>query len=244
MEFVMKSAEYAVDKFIEKTAKPFIIGIGSGSTVIYAVEFIAKRYREENLNIICVPSSFQAKQLIVSHKLPLGDLELFPNLDLALDGADEVDKNQTLIKGGGACLTMEKIVAFNSKKFIVIADESKCSDFLGQKWKTGIPVEVIPVSYVSVIRHLKMLNYEAVLRYGINKAGPIVTDNGCFILDLMFDAKKERNWAEENQKIKMIPGVVETGLFVNMADYVIFGKNDSTSRIVSNFENKTTVAQL
>ncbi|XP_072042355.1 ribose-5-phosphate isomerase-like [Amphiura filiformis] len=208
-----------------------MLGVGSGSTIVYAVERLADRVKTENLKVQCVPTSFQARQLIINHGLNLSDLERTPELDVAIDGADEVDDQMNLIKGGGGCLTQEKIVAVNAKYFVVIADYRKRSKVLGEQWKKGVPIEVIPMAYKPVISQLCMqFGGKAELRMAKAKAGPVVTDNGNFIIDWQFDAVPE-NWKSVNQEITLIPGVVETGLFVNMAKKVYFGMDDGTVSI-------------
>ncbi|XP_064007751.1 ribose-5-phosphate isomerase isoform X1 [Pogoniulus pusillus] len=214
----------AVDKHVQNNQ---VLGIGSGSTVVHAVHRLAERVKEENLSIVCIPTSFQARQLILQSGLTLSDLDRHPELDVAIDGADEVDSDLNLIKGGGGCLTQEKIVAGYAKCFIVIADYRKRSQSLGEHWKKGIPIEVIPMAYVPVTRTLtRSFGGTAELRMAVSKAGPVVTDNGNFILDWKFD--KVHDWREVNTAIKMIPGVVETGLFLGMAQAVYFGMEDGS----------------
>ncbi|KAG8226880.1 hypothetical protein J437_LFUL005639 [Ladona fulva] len=215
----------AVDDYVKDNK---IIGIGSGSTIVYAVERLSERVQQENLKLVCIPTSFQARQLILQHNLTLGDLETNPSIDLAIDGADEVDNDLTLIKGGGGCLTQEKIVASCAKEFIVICDQGKDSMILGEKYKKGIPIEVIPMAYVP-IRNKIFSRYggELILRMGKAKAGPVVTDNGNFILDWQFP-QVSLDWDHINKELKMIPGVVETGLFVGMATKVFIGRSDGT----------------
>ncbi|XP_072807601.1 ribose-5-phosphate isomerase isoform X3 [Vicugna pacos] len=184
-----------------------VLGIGSGSTIVHAVQRIAERVKQENLNLVCIPTSFQ--------------------IDLAIDGADEVDADLNLIKGGGGCLTQEKIVAGNASRFIVIADFRKDSKNLGDQWHKGIPIEVIPMAYVPVSRAVTQKFGGVIeLRMAVNKAGPVVTDNGNFILDWKFD--RVHKWSEVNTAIKMLPGVVDTGLFINMAERVYFGMQDGS----------------
>ncbi|TNN39633.1 Ribose-5-phosphate isomerase [Liparis tanakae] len=168
----------------------------SAAIHIVHVFLAAERVRQEKLHIVCVPTSFQARQLILQHGLTLSDLDRHPELDVAIDGADEVDADLTLIKGGGGCLTQEKIVAGCAKHFIVIADYRKDSKALGQQWKKGVPIEVIPMAYVPVSRTIAK-------RFG-GEAGPVVTDNSNFILDWKFE--RAENWKEVNTAIKMIPG--------------------------------------
>jgi len=205
-----------------------VIGIGSGSTVVYAVERIAHKVKNDNLKVICVPSSFQAKQLIIEHNLTLGDLNMHPELKITIDGADEVDQQLTLIKGGGGCLTQEKILASCAETFIVIADYRKASKTLGEQWHKGVPIEVIPSAYTAVRRKIeKHLGGKVTLRMsGSSKAGPVVTDNGNFLLDWQFDSAL--NWKEVESTLNMIPGVVENGLFVGMASKAYFGMSDGS----------------
>ncbi|XP_066575953.1 ribose-5-phosphate isomerase [Amia ocellicauda] len=224
-EEAKKRAGYAaVDNHVQNNQA---VGVGSGSTIVYAVDRLAERVRQEKLNIVCVPTSFQARQLILQHGLTLTDLDRHPELDVAIDGADEVDSELNLIKGGGGCLTQEKVVAGCAKCFIVIADYRKDSKALGQQWKKGVPIEVIPMAYVPVARAIeRRFGGAAELRMAVSKAGPVVTDNSNFILDWKFE--KVQNWKEVNTAIKMIPGVVETGLFISMAERVYFGMEDGT----------------
>ncbi|KAM3595047.1 uncharacterized protein V6R79_017595 [Siganus canaliculatus] len=227
-EEAKKLAAYAaVDNHVQNNQA---VGVGSGSTIVYAVDRLAEKVRQEKLNIVCVPTSFQARQLILQHGLTLSDLDRHPELDVAIDGADEVDEDLTLIKGGGGCLTQEKIVAGCAKHFVVIADYRKDSKALGQQWKKGVPIEVIPMAYVPVSRTIsRRFGGEANLRMAVSKAGPVVTDNSNFILDWKFESAQ--NWKEVNTAIKMIPGVVETGLFVGMAQRAYFGMEDGTVQV-------------
>lgn len=217
----------AVNRYISTNQ---VVGIGSGSTIVFAVKHLAERVKKENLQLKCVPTSFQARQLILEHGLFLSDLEQTPCIDVAIDGADEVDSDRNCIKGGGGCLTQEKIVAANAKKFIVIADSTKDANNLGEKWKKGVPVEVIPMAYRPVSLKLESLGYKPVLRMAKAKAGPLVTDNGNFIIDFTFDDVAD--WKSVNDQIISIPGVVETGLFIKMAECVIFGNADGSTKVV------------
>lgn len=211
----------AVEDFVKND---MVLGIGSGSTIVYAVERLREVVETKKLNVICIPTSFQAKQLIVSNHLTLGELDRNPQLDLVIDGADECDKDMTLIKGGGGCLLQEKIVASCAKKMVVIADYTKNSTKLGENYKKGVPIEVVPMAYVPIKQRIENeFLGECRLRMAVAKAGPCVTDNGNFILDWIFDQQREINWMEVNQQIQMIPGVVETGLFVDMAKCAYFG---------------------
>lgn len=217
IEDAKKKAGYAaVDKFIKNN---MIVGIGSGSTVVYAVERLVERVKSEKLNLICIPTSFQSYQLITTNKLNLGSLDQYPKIDVDIDGADEVDAQLNVIKGGGGCHVQEKIVAFNSKQLIIIADYRKDSNYLGENWKNGVPIEVIPLGYVPVMNKIKDMGGKPVLRMAKAKAGPVVSDNGNFIIDADFGIIKDP--AELSKKLKMIPGIVDTGLFINGTDATI-----------------------
>ncbi|KAJ8922536.1 hypothetical protein NQ315_007566 [Exocentrus adspersus] len=208
-----------------------LIGIGSGSTVVYAVERLSERVKADNLRVKCVPTSFQARQLIVKHNLPLTDLEIDRELDVCIDGADEVDCNLNLIKGGGGCLLQEKIVASCSKKLIIIADYSKNSKKLGDQYKKGIPIEVVPMAYAPISNKIqKAFGGVLDLRMAVKKAGPVVTDNGNFILDWR-EYNQDSDWDKVNTTLLSIPGVVETGLFINMASKAYFGMEDGSVKI-------------
>merc|ERR1712106_366107 len=187
------------------TASTKVVGVGSGSTIVYAVQRLAERVRAENLQIRCIPTSFQARQLILQHGLVLGDLETDERIDVTIDGCDEADADLTLIKGGGGCQTQEKIVAEYSDTFIVIADYRKDSAKLGNQ-----------------------LGGKAELRMAKAKAGPVVTDNGDLIVDWYWDLAREMNWVEVNTTIQCMAGVVETGLFVGMAKKAYFGQEDGS----------------
>ncbi len=224
IEEAKKKAGYAaVDEFVQDG---MVLGIGSGSTVVYAVERLVQRVREERLEVVCIPTSFQSTQLIVEGGLVLGDLGRFPVIDVDIDGADEVDSNLQVIKGVGGCQTQEKIVASNSKQLVIIADYRKDSRHLGEQWKKGIPIEVIPMAYVPLMSKFKEMGGTPVIRMGKAKAGPVVSDNGNMIIDVEFGIIEDPTGL--NRKLKMLPGVVETGLFIDMAVKAFFGQQDGS----------------
>ena len=221
------AAEKAV---VENVKENMVVGIGSGSTVVYAVNKIAELNKKNNLNLKCIPSSFQSYQLIIENGLNLVSLDQYPEIDLDIDGADEIDKDLNLIKGGGGCLVQEKIIASNSKKLVIIADFRKVSEKLGENWRNGVPIEVIPMAYKPIMKKLENLEGKPVLRRAQSKAGPLVSDNGNFIIDVDFGTIK--NPSELNNKIRLIPGVVDTGLFINMASKAYIGKEDGNVLIL------------
>ncbi len=214
----------AIKAVEENIKKDMIVGIGSGSTVVYAVKRLGEINKENTLNIKCIPSSFQAYQLIIQNDLQLVSLEMYPNIDIDFDGADEVDKDLNLIKGGGGCLVQEKIIASNSKQLIIIVDFRKKSDTLGTNWKRGIPIEVIPMAYFPIMEKLKKLGGKPILRMAQSKSGPLISDNGNFIIDVNFGGLS--NPSELNMKLLNIPGIVDTGLFIDITSKVYVGLED------------------
>ena len=144
----------------EKQAKSWFVicayNVGSGSTIVFAVKAIGEKNAESPLDMVFIPTSFQAKQLITENGLRLGSLEEFPEIDVAFDGADEVDDDLNLIKGGGGCCTQEKIVAFSSKVLVIIADASKGGTRrLGEKWH--VPIDVVPMAYKMLMNKFKVV---------------------------------------------------------------------------------------
>ena len=242
LEQAKRTAAYsAVDENISVNYK--YIGIGSGSTVVYVVERLSQL--PFSSNFIYVPTSFQSKKLILDHGLTLSnidDLNIDTDqvLDITFDGADEVDTSLNCIKGGGACLFQEKLVASLSKNFIIVADYRKKSpSYLGVNWKKGIPIEVVPMAWSKIRNDLlkKFSANKVTLRQGgINKAGPVVTDNGNFILDVEFGILdvSSSDLMKFNDQIKNLVGVVETGLFINMAKKAYFGNSDGSVSQTSN----------
>lgn len=214
----------AVKAVEENIKKNMIVGIGSGSTIVYAVERLGEINKEKAMNIKCIPSSFQAYQLIIQNGLELVSLEQYSEIDIDIDGADELDKDLNLIKGGGGCLVQEKILASNSKELIIIVDFRKNSKILGTNWRRGIPIEVIPMAYFPIMKKLKNIGGNPVLRMAQSKNGPLITDNGNFIIDVDFGDID--NPGELNKKFLNIPGVVDTGLFIEMCSKAYIGLED------------------
>ena len=143
----------AAEAAIRNVKDGWVIGLGSGTTVEYAVSALGKRVREEGLKVYIVPSSYQIFYKALEEKLPIVTLDEYPCLELTIDGADEVDKNLNLVKGGGGALTREKIIGYASKRYVIIVDETKLVDNLG--FKNPIPVEVLPFALPIVLKELK-----------------------------------------------------------------------------------------
>ena len=193
----------------------FIVGLGSGSTAAFAIEALGERIKQEKLHIMGIPTSYQAFLLAVECGIPITTLEEHPSIDVTIDGADQLTPELYLIKGGGAALAREKIVAAASKLNIIIADEQKKVRFLGEK-NQFVPVEVLPFAISLAKRKIVQLGGNTVLRECKGKLGPIITDNGNAVLDCYFG--EISNPAEMQVKVKMIPGVVETGFFIGLTD--------------------------
>ncbi|MFM1842678.1 MAG: Ribose 5-phosphate isomerase [Cyanobacteriota bacterium] len=198
-----------------------IVGLGTGSTTAYALEFIGDRLKKGELtNVLGIPTSFQAEVLARRYGIPLTTLDVVDRIDIAIDGADEVDPQKNLIKGGGAAHTREKIVDALAESFLVVVDSGKLVDQLGSTFL--LPVEVIPMALTPVMRALATLGGKPELRMGVKKAGPVVTDQGNLVIDVKFDAIPDPAGLEKT--INNLPGVLENGLFVGVADVVLVGE--------------------
>jgi len=226
-----RAAYIAVDHHVKPEHR--VIGIGSGSTVPYVVERIIQQGSEANKNRVFIPSGFQSKQLIVEGGLRLGDVDEHPTIDVTLDGADEVDYQLNCVKGGGACHLREKVIAEAANTFILVADHRKNVQYLGTNFTQGVPIEVVPFAYFKVLQNLKNIlgSPKATLRMAVKKAGPVVTDNGNFIIDAPFDREKMIDPYVIMSQMKMLSGVVEVGLFCHMAKAAYFGNEDGSVTI-------------
>ena len=207
---------------VDQIQNGMIIGLGSGSTAALMIEALALKIKTREIqDIVGVTTSFQGEVLATELGIPLKSLSSVSEIDLAIDGADEVDPNFQLIKGGGACHVQEKLVAALAKKFIVVVDSSKLVEKLNLEFK--LPVEVLPSAWKQVQKTLEELGAVSDLRMAQKKAGPIVTDQGNLILDLTFHNGIDQPDQLESQ-INNIPGVLENGLFINLTDEVLVGR--------------------
>jgi ribose 5-phosphate isomerase A len=206
----------------------FIVGLGSGSTAAFAIQALSQRMKSDKLCIMGVPTSSQAFLLAVECGIPVTTLDEHPQINVTIDGADQLTSELCLIKGGGAALTREKIVASASKLNIIIADEQKKVRVLGANNQT-VPIEVLPFATALVKQKITVLGGKPTIREGKGKLGPTITDNGNAILDVNFGEVAEP--AELAAKIKMIPGVVETGFFVCLTDIAYIGREGTVEKI-------------
>ena len=228
------AATTAIDTLIKEGAifSGMKIGLGTGSTAMPAVTRLAERIADGTLqNIKAVSTSFQTTLACEELRIPvytLNDGAIGGFLDLTVDGADEIGPDNSLIKGGGAALLREKITAYNSKAYAIVADESKAVSSHGTKFP--LPVEIIAEARVSVIRELDRLGAKCTLREGVRKAGPVITDNGNMILDCLWSSAV--NPAEMEDKINTITGVVECGFFTKLRPVAFVAHADGTVQII------------
>lgn len=199
------------------------LGLGTGSTTAHALRAIGERIRSEGLRLAGVPTSSAAALLARQHAIPLITLDDAEHLDLAIDGADEVfqarDGGFHLIKGRGAAHARERVVAAMARRFVVLADPSKLVDRLGARMP--VPVEVLPMAAAPAERALRALGGQPLLRMAARKEGPVVTDQGFWVIDARFsDIVDPYGLA---RAIRDIPGVLDHGLFLDMATEVLIG---------------------
>ena len=208
-------ASTAIDTLIKqgKIFSGMKIGLGTGSTAYPAVRHLAKRIADGTVkDVKAVVTSFGTQNLCEELDIPvfsMNDKAIGGHLDLAIDGADEVDPCNNVIKGGGAALLREKIVAYNSTQFVIVADATKIVDSLGTGFR--LPVEIIGEARVPVVAALEKLGAQCILREGVRKCGPVITDNGNQLLDILWKAPVDP--VEMEDKINGIVGVVDNGFF-------------------------------
>ncbi|MFM9327781.1 ribose-5-phosphate isomerase RpiA [Paenibacillus mesotrionivorans] len=220
----MNPKQVAAEKAVEFVEDGMIVGLGTGSTAFWATQKIAQRI-SEGLTIRAVASSASTEALAGQLGIPLVPFSGIDHIDITIDGADEVDDQLNLIKGGGGALLREKILARNSSRFYVVVDETKRVHRLG---RFPLPVEIVPFASNLTIHRLQELNCEPVVR--MVQGSPFITDNGNLIVDCSF--KEILNPVELQQQINLIPGVVENGLFVGMPTAVVVGYGDGTIQIL------------
>jgi ribose 5-phosphate isomerase A len=197
-----------------------VVGLGTGSTTAHAIRAIGRAV-DAGLDVTGVPTSFQARELARESGIPLADLDEV-SVDLAIDGADEVADGD-LVKGGGAAHAREKVVDASADRFLVVADATKLADALS----CPIPVEVLPAARTTVAAAVEALGGAPTLRRAERKDGPVVTDNGNLVLDCDFGVVDAP--ADLGRALADTPGVVEHGLFVDLADEVHVGREDGVT---------------
>ena len=207
---------------VKEVTSNMIVGLGSGSTAAIMIKTLANKIKAGELkNIRGVPTSFQSEVLALELGIPLIDLASVSQIDLAIDGADEVNPDYQLIKGGGACHVREKLVASKADKLLIVVDQTKLVENLNEVFP--LPVEVLPSAWKQVKDVIEKMDAKCNLRMAEKKAGPIVTDEGNLILDVLFNGGI-KNPKKIELLINNIPGVLENGLFIDLTDKVLVGK--------------------
>ena len=215
---------------VNEVTSNMIVGLGSGSTAAIMIKTLANKIKTGELNQIRgVPTSFQSEVLALELGIPLIDLVSVPQIDLAIDGADEVNPDYQLIKGGGACHVREKLVASKANKLLIVVDQTKLVKNLNEVFP--LPVEVLPSAWKQVKDVIEEMDAECKLRMAEKKAGPVVTDEGNLILDVLFNGGIN-NPKEIELRINNIPGVLENGLFVDLTNKVLVGKVENNQTVV------------
>ena len=235
MEDLQTQMKIAVAKAaVDQIEDGMVLGLGSGSTAALMIKSLGEKLKEGSLrDIVGVTTSFQGEVLATQLGIPLKAFSAVNQIDLAIDGADEVDPAFQLIKGGGACHVQEKLVASLADRFVVVVDSTKIVKKLNLDFK--LPVEVLPSAWQLVQKRIKSLGAEASLRMAKKKAGPIVTDQGNLVLDVAFSNGIEDPEALEKQ-LNNFPGVLENGLFINLTDEVLVGEIVNGSTIVNHLK--------
>jgi len=215
-----RSKKLAAQKAAEYVKEGMLVGIGTGSTVFYFIEYLISRCKQ-GLKISAVSSSERSTKQALSGGIPFADIHKITSIDLTIDGADEVDSKKRMIKGGGGALLREKILASSSEEMIVIVDEKKVVKKLGQR---PLPVEILPFGIQATIMKMNSMGFMGRLRQ--QQDGSLYhTDNGNFIYDINYP-KGIDHPEEDHLKLIQIPGVIETGFFFHLAKKIIIGYED------------------
>lgn len=220
----MEAKRIAAERAVDDVRDGMIVGLGTGSTAYYAIQRLG-RLVQQGLSIQAIATSLQSEQLATQLGIPLISFSEMTELDLTIDGADEVDSAFNLIKGGGGALLREKIVAAASKQLTIVVDEHKVVRQLG---KFALPVEIVKFGYEATIRKLFQLGCEPILR--ARDGEPYVTDNGNYIVDCSFNQIAAP--VELHRELNLIPGVVDNGLFVGMTKKVIVGYDNGDVQVL------------
>ena len=217
----------AAEEAVSYIKSGMVVGLGTGSTAFFAIQKIGQLVKDGELkDIVGLPTSKRTEELAVELGIPLSDLSKNPKIDITIDGADEVDDNLDVIKGGGGALLREKVIAQATKKQIIIVDDSKISKYLGENW--SVPIEVLKFALESEKIFLQSIGGKPVLRN--DEAGnPYVTDEGNYILDTNFGIIKEPKVLAANLSARA--GIVEHGIFIDLVDEVIVAAEGGIKKI-------------
>jgi ribose 5-phosphate isomerase A len=221
----MNAKQLAANKAVSFIKTRMTVGLGTGSTAYEAIEMLGEKVKKKELQIKAIATSKRSEEQARSLGIPIVSFAEIDQIDITIDGADETDEQLNLIKGGGGALLREKIVASNSKELIIIVDESKLVKHLG---KFSLPVETVVFGWEKVFQKLKALGCVPKLRMGNDQ--PYITDNSNYIIDCAFGEILDP--AVLHEKINAIVGVVENGLFINLASKVIAGFENGEVKIL------------
>jgi ribose 5-phosphate isomerase A len=222
----MNAKQLAAEKAVSFLESGMTVGLGTGSTAYWAIEKIGEKVKHEGWKIKAIATSLRSEDQARSLGIPILDFSSIKLIDITIDGADEVNGQLDLIKGGGGALLREKIVATNSKQMIVVADESKWVHTLG---KFPLPVEVVHFGWERTFEKLQLLGCEAKRR--MIGTEPYLTDNGNYIVDCAFEFIE--NPPALHESVNAITGVVDNGLFIHIAKKLVLGFNNGDTRIIS-----------
>jgi ribose 5-phosphate isomerase A len=229
LSWIEDAKRKAVLRSLQPIKNGWIIGIGSGSTTAYAISELGRMTKSGRLDVSIVPTSHQVENMAIVHGIRIVSMNEAHTVDYAIDGADQVEQiTLNLIKGGGAAMLREKVVDSAARRLAIVVDQTKITKHLGGK--QTIPLEVLPFAYKSVQASVTRMGGRARLRESAGKAGPVITDNGNFVLDA--DCGKIDNPRALDNRLRAIPGVLETGLFINMADEVYVGKRSGEVEVL------------
>ena len=229
MSWVEDAKRRAVLKALQPVRNGWIIGVGSGTTTAYALAEISRLARAKRFELSIIPTSHQIEHLAIAHGLRIRTMNEVHTVDYAIDGADQVEvPSLNVLKGGGGAMLREKIVDSSARKLAIVVDETKLSKHLGEK--QPVPLEVLPLAYKSVQVKITNMGGRARLRESAGKVGPVLTDNGNFILDADFGSIAHPT--QLDRRLKTLPGVLETGFFLKMVDCVYVGRKDGKVEVL------------
>jgi ribose 5-phosphate isomerase A len=228
MSWIEEAKKRAASKAVDQIESGMVLGIGSGTTTAEAIKIIGQKLEDGLLrDIKGVPTSYHSIQEAVKAKIPLTTLDEYPQLDLGIDGADQIDPDLNAIKGHGGAMLREKIVAASCRKYILIVDETKQADVLGTDQEVFL--EVHPFSITPVLNKVTEMGAKATVRQAAYKFGPVITDNGNNLIDALFGPIE--NPRELNGKLHSVQGLIETGLFIGYADTAYIGTKSDVKKV-------------
>jgi len=228
MSWIEEAKKRAAAQAVDQVESGMVLGIGSGTTTAEAIKIIGQRLENGQLrDIKGVPTSYHSIQEAVKAKIPLTTLDEYPQLDLGIDGADQIDPNLNAIKGHGGAMLREKIVAASCRRYILIVDETKLTDTLGTSQEVFL--EVHPFAITPALNKIIEMGAKATVRQAAYKLGPVITDNGNNLIDALFGPIE--NPRELNGRLHSVQGLIETGLFIGYADTAYVGTESEVKQL-------------